>query len=161
LTETQANRFASALLLPRTSFLAESHIALRRSRLSWEGMSELKLRWGVSKSAILYRGGQLGVFTPDQLRAGYVHLKRRGEALEEHEDRDMPVEEPEVVTEGLKVLEKDLGVPTAAVARQMRVQPRLLQDLLGMNEGGLSASVVPLLRAGRSGDTATYEASAH
>jgi len=148
-------------LLPRASFLTEGHIALRRSRLSWEGMSELKLRWGVSKAAILYRGGQLGVFTPDQLRAGYVHLKRRGEALEEHEDRDMPTEAPEVVTEGLTVLERDLGVPTAAVARQMLVQPRLLHDLLGVTEAGSSPSVVPLFRAGRTGDAATDGALAH
>lgn len=161
LTEAQANRFSSALLLPRASFLTEGHIALRRSRLSWEGLSELKLRWGVSKAAILYRGGQLGVFTPDQLRAGYVHLKRRGEALEEHEDRDMPVETPEVVTEGLTVLERDLGVPAAAVARQMRVQPRLLQDLLGVDEHGSGPSVVPLLRAGRTGDAATDGIGAH
>lgn len=153
LTETQANRFASALLLPRTSFLAEGHIALRRSRLSWEGMSELKRRWGVSKAAILYRGGQLGVLTPDQLRAGYVHLKRRGEALEEHEDRDMPVETPEAVTEGLTVLARDLGIPIAAVARQMHVKPQLLEDMLGVTDNGSISNVVPLLRAGRATET--------
>ncbi len=152
LTETQANRFASALLLPGASFLAEGHITLRRSRLSWEGMSELKRRWGVSKAAILYRGGQIGVFTPDQLRAGYVHLKRRGEALEEHEDRDMPVETPEVVTEGLTVLARDLGIPIAAVARQMHVKPQLLEDLLGVTDNGSISNVVPLLRAGRAAE---------
>ena len=150
LTETQANRFASALLLPRSSFMAEGHLALRRSRLSWEGMSELKRRWGVSKAAILYRGGQLGVFTADQLRAGYVHLKRRGEALEEHEDRDMPMEVPEVVSEGLTVLSRDLGIPIAAVARQMHVKPQLLEDLLGVTAAGSIPNVVPLLRTGQA-----------
>lgn len=150
LTETQANRFASALLLPRSSFMAEGHLALRRSRLSWEGMSELKRRWGVSKAAILYRGGQLGVFTADQLRAGYVHLKRRGEALEEHEDRDMPMEVPEVVSEGLTVLSRDLGIPIAAVARQMHVKPHLLEDLLGVTASGSIPNVVPLLRVGQA-----------
>ncbi|MFX4717515.1 ImmA/IrrE family metallo-endopeptidase, partial [Acinetobacter baumannii] len=59
LTETQANRFASALLLPRTTFATESRIAMRGSRLNWQGLSELKLRWGVSKAAILFRGRQL------------------------------------------------------------------------------------------------------
>lgn len=154
LTETQANRFASALLLPRSSFMAECHVALRRSRLSWEGMSELKRRWGVSKAAILYRGGQLGVFTADQLRAGYVHLKRRGEALEEHEDRDMPMELPEVVTEGLTVLSRDLGIPIAAVARQMHVKPQLLEDLLGVTASGSIPNVVPLLRTGQASSEA-------
>lgn len=131
LTETQANRFASAFLLPRASFMAESHKALRRSRLNWEGLSELKLRWGVSKAALLYRGRQLGVFTDDQARSGYITLKRHGEAIEENEDHLIQMETPEVVTEGLEVMTKQLGVPLVAVAREMGVQPRLLDDLLG------------------------------
>lgn len=147
LTETQANRFASAFLLPRSSFMAEGHIALRRSRLSWEGLSELKRRWGVSKAAILYRGSQLGMFTSDQMRAGYIHLKRRGEAIEEHEDSEMEIESPEVVPEGLRVLTEDLGIPLAAVAREMFVQPRLLEGLLGMTPGMPTPNVVQLFGA--------------
>lgn len=132
LTESQANRFAGAFLLPRTSFLPESYKALRKSRLNWDGLSELKLRWGVSKAAILYRGRQLGVFSDEQVRSGYMSLNRHGEAIEETEDRDMPVETPELVSEGLRVLTEQLNVPVAAVARQMCVQQRLLDDLLGL-----------------------------
>jgi len=131
LTETQANRFASAFLLPRATFLSESHKALKRSRLNWEGLSELKLRWGVSKSALVYRGRQLGLFTDDQVRAAYIKLKRHGEAIEEHEDADMVVETPEVVTDGLQMMQDQLGVPLSAVARKMGVQPHLLESLLG------------------------------
>lgn len=131
LTESQANRFASAFLLPRASFLAESHKAVRRSRLNWDGLKELKLRWGVSKAALLYRGHQLGVFTDDQMRAGYISLNRHGEAVDENEDKSMPPESPEVVAEGLHVMATELGVPVAAVARKMGVQPRLLDGLLG------------------------------
>jgi len=144
LTETQANRFASAFLLPRSSFLAESHRALRRSRLNWDGLSTLKMRWGVSKAAILYRGRQLGVFTDDQLRSGYITLKRHGEALEETEDRDMPLEAPEVVSEGLQVLTEQMGIPVAKVAREMHVQQRLLDQLLGVTPTKSTANVVNL-----------------
>lgn len=147
LTETQANRFASAFLLPRASFLAESHKAIRRSRLNWDGLSELKLRWGVSKSALIYRGRQLGVFTDDQVRAGYITLKRHGEAIEEREDASMTVESPEVVTEGLQMMTEDLGVPLAAVARKMGVQPRLLDDLLDRSQIERGAEVVNLFSA--------------
>jgi Zn-dependent peptidase ImmA (M78 family) len=147
LTENQANRFASAFLLPRASFLAESHKALRRSRLNWDGLSELKLRWGVSKAALLYRGRQLGVFTDDQVRAGYITLRRHGEAIEEHEDAGMIVESPEVVADGLQMMTDELGVPLAAVARKMYVQPRLLSDLLGQPQGLRSAEVVNLFSA--------------
>ena len=53
LTETQANRFASALLLPRSSFGADCRHAVRGSRLNWKGISELKKKWGTSKAAII------------------------------------------------------------------------------------------------------------
>lgn len=146
LTETQANRFASAFLLPRASFLAESHLALRRSRLNWDGLSELKLRWGVSKAALLYRGRQLGVFSDDQVRAGYITLNRHGEAIAENEDPMMPLEIPEVVSDGLQVMNEQLGVPISTVARQMGVQQRLLDDLLGKKTESSNASVVNLFR---------------
>lgn len=144
LTESQANRFASAFLLPRAAFLAESRRALRGTRINWDCMSDLKYRWGVSKAALLYRGRQLGVFTDDQVRAGYITLKRHGEAIEEREDRFIPVEQPEIVGEGLRVMTAELGVPLAAVARKMRVQQRLLNDLLGNQPEDEGRSVVNL-----------------
>ncbi len=131
LTETQANRFASALLLPRASFLAESGRALRGTRINWDAMSALKQRWGVSKAALLYRARQLEVFSEDQVRAGYITLKRHGEAIEEREDASMAVEQPEIVDDGLRVMTEQLGLPLVAVARRMGVQLRLLHDLLG------------------------------
>jgi Zn-dependent peptidase ImmA (M78 family)/transcriptional regulator with XRE-family HTH domain len=145
LTEAQANRFASAFLLPRSSFLAESHRALRGSRINWDYMSELKLRWGVSKAALLYRGRQLGVFNDDQVRSGYITLNRHGEAQEEREDASMPVEQPEIVHDGLRVMSDELGVPLVAVSRRMYVQPRLLNDLLGIRPQPEAANVVKFL----------------
>jgi Zn-dependent peptidase ImmA (M78 family)/transcriptional regulator with XRE-family HTH domain len=144
LTETQANRFASSFLLPRASFLAESHRALRGSRINWDYMSQLKQRWGVSKSALLYRGRQLGVFSDDQVRAGYISLKRHGEAIEEREDEFMPVEQPEMVKDGLRMMTDEMGVPLAAVARKMCVQPKLLRNLLGDEEDPTDTKVVNL-----------------
>jgi len=130
LTESQANRFASALLLPRSTFANEYKLALRNTRLNWPGLSELKIRWGVSKAAIIFRGRQLGLFTDEQARSGYIGLKRHGEAIEEHEDHAMEQETPEIVPESLKVMKDHFGVPLSAVARQMYVQPSLLHSLL-------------------------------
>jgi Zn-dependent peptidase ImmA (M78 family)/DNA-binding XRE family transcriptional regulator len=144
LTETQANRFASSLLMPRSTFAAECRLALRGTRLNWAGLSELKLRWGVSKAAIIFRARQLGVFTDDQARAGYIGLNRHGEALKETEDHLIASEEPEVITESLKVMKEHFGVPQAAVAREMRVQPRLLQTLLELPSSERPDNVVSL-----------------
>lgn len=145
-TEAQANRFASALLLPRSAFLAEGHRALRKSRLNWEVLGELKIRWGVSKAALLYRGRQLGVFSDDQLRSGYITLKRHGEAIEESEDSFIPQEAPELISEGIRVL-SEMAIPLAAISREMHVQPRTLSNLLGIDEIQPTSNVVNLFAA--------------
>lgn len=144
LTETQANRFASALLMPRHAFVRECQMALRGTRLNWPGLSALKMRWKVSKAAIIYRGRQLGVFTEDHARAGYIGLNRHGEAIQETEDVSIPHEEPEVVSDSLRLMRESLGVPMAAIARQMRVQPRLLGNLLMQPEETTTGNVVNL-----------------
>jgi Zn-dependent peptidase ImmA (M78 family)/DNA-binding XRE family transcriptional regulator len=130
LTESQANRFASALLMPRATFAAEFRRVLRGTRLNWSEMANTKRRWGVSKAALLYRGHQLGLLDESQLRSGYIFLKRHGEALVENEDASMPPEQPEVVSESLKVLREHYGMPQTAVAKQLQVKPVLLEDLL-------------------------------
>jgi len=149
LTETQANRFASALLMPRSTFATECRMAIRGTRLNWPGLSELKLRWGVSKAAIIFRGRQLGVFSDDQAKAGYIGLNRHGEAVQESEDHLIANEEPEVVAEGLKVMKEHFGVPQSAVAREMRVQSGLLQSLLASPHEGHAGNVVNLLATSR------------
>jgi len=149
LTETQANRFASALLMPRSTFASECRLAIRGTRLNWLGLSELKLRWGVSKAAIIYRGRQLGMFSDDQARAGYVRLNRHGEALQESEDHLIENEEPEVITESLKVMKEHFNVPQSAVAQEMFVQPSLLQGLLMSSKSECVSNVVNLFGASR------------
>lgn len=150
LTETQANRFASALLMPRSTFATECAMAKRGTRLNWTGLSELKLRWGVSKAAILYRGRQLGIFSEDQHRAGAIGLNRHGEAQHEHEDDLVANEKPEVVAECLSVMDKELGVPMPAVARAMWVRSSLLQRLLMVPGQEVPSNVVNMFGGPRA-----------
>lgn len=151
LTESQANRFASALLMPRSAFASECGLAIRGTRLNWPGLSELKLRWGVSKAAIIFRGRQLGIFSDDQARAGYIGLNRHGEAVQESEDHLIANEEPEVIAESLKVMKDHFGVPQSAVAREMHVQPSLLQALLMSPSPESTGNVVSLLDTSHMG----------
>ena len=143
-TESQANRFASALLMPRATFAAEFRHVLRGTRLNWSEMSASKRRWGVSKAALLYRGHQLGLLDEAQVRSGYINLNRHGEAIVESEDLSMPVEQPEIVNESLRVLRDHFGVPQSAVARELRVQPILLEGLLRQETPATRGTVVPL-----------------
>jgi hypothetical protein len=109
----------------------------------------LKLRWGVSKAAIIFRGRQLGMFSEDQARAGYVGLNRHGEAVQESEDHLIAREEPEVIAESLKVMREHFGVPPSTVAREMRVQSGLLQTLLMTSSSVSAGNVVSFPTSGR------------
>ena len=144
LTENQANRFASAFLMPRAYFIKECQRAFRGSRLNWSAIVDIKLKWKVSKAAILYRGRQLGVFSEDQYRSGVISLRRHGEAIQEREDDAIMPETPEIVSDGLQVLEQQCGMPRSAIAREMFVKPKLLDRLLGVQDVARAENVVRL-----------------
>lgn len=149
LTETQANRFASALLMPRSTFSGECRLATRGTRLNWSGLSDLKLRWGVSKAAIIFRGRQLGVLSDDQARAGYVGLNRHGEALQESEDHMIAREKPEVMAESLRVMKEHYHISESVLTRELLVQPNLLRTLLMSSDSERTGNVVSLFGASR------------
>ena len=120
--------------------------------------SILKRRWGVSKAAILYRGRQLGVFSEEQYRSGVIGLTRRGEARAEDEDGGLSAEVPELIADSIQVLRDAFGISCAVLAREMKVQPSLLDELLSARFGpdtvvAGAGNVLPMVvdRAARSG----------
>lgn len=101
-TEGQANRFASAFLLPRTSFVHE----FPRSRfLDWAEIFKLKLRWKVSAAAILRRAYDLRMISADQYRTGHIHLSKTGQKRQERYDDIIAGEVPELLPSALAALE--------------------------------------------------------
>ncbi|MDI9408115.1 MAG: XRE family transcriptional regulator [Candidatus Pacebacteria bacterium] len=132
ITETQANRFASAVLLPRSTLANEFSKALRGNRIHWEGLSELKYRWKISKSALIYRARQLGFISEEQAMTGYIKLKRNGEALQENEDVNINSENPELIVESLKMLNSELGITLDDIANEMHIGQKLLSDFLDL-----------------------------
>lgn len=101
-TEDQANRFASAFLLPRSSFV---HEFPRGRFLDWTAIYDLKLRWKVAAAAILRRAYDLRILSADQYRTGYIHLSKTGQRkLERHDDK-IPAETPELLPKAIGALE--------------------------------------------------------
>lgn len=101
-TEEQANRFASAFLLPRSAFVHE----FPRSRLlNWSEIYDLKLRWKVSAAAILRRAYDLRMISADQYRTGCIHLSKTGQKRQEHFDDVIAGEVPELLPRALSTLE--------------------------------------------------------
>lgn len=131
ITETEANRFASALLIPR-SMMTKLFPSPRGSRLDWKGLQEFKLTWKVSKAAILYRARQLELISDNQYKTGVITLRRTGEAIVEREDDLIPKEEPELLLRSLSVLAEKKGVYDDEIASKLAVLPSLLREVVGV-----------------------------
>ena len=129
LTESQAHRFAGALLIPR-AMMTKLFPRMRGSHIDWRALSEFKLTWKISKAAILYRARELDLLTDQQFRSGVITLKRCGEAVTEREDPSISREEPELLKQSISVLATK-GITIMDVASELRVRPEFLEEFVG------------------------------
>ena len=138
-TESEANRFASAFLLPRAAMF-QFFPAMRGTRFDWAAIAAFKKRWGVSKAAILYRASQLGIIDERQYKSGVITLNRTGEAREEREDKDSPLECPEVVQNALDVLRNRRGLSVVDISSILCITPKLLREIVRSSSCALESA---------------------
>lgn len=132
LTESQAHRFASALLLPQSMLRTNFPILFKNGRFNWIKISEFKKIWGISKAAILYRAKQLNLIDEYQYRTGVIHLNRAsGEAKQEVEDIDMPMEIPSLLHDAINIILAD-GISAESISKQLNISVSLLEKLVGL-----------------------------
>lgn len=130
LTESQANRFASALLIPR-SMMLKLFPRPKNGRLDWQGFREFKLTWKVSKAAIFYRARQLDLLTDEQYKTGVITLRRTGEANGEHEDHLVPKEGPDLLGRSFALLANRKGMYGPEFGLKLGIEADFLDDLVG------------------------------
>lgn len=122
--ERQADQFASAFLLPRSSFSKECP-----RRLNFDHLRELKVRWKVSLAALLYRGRELGFFSEAAVRRAYIQMNRLG--IRRNEPDEPPAEVPHLLQAALKaVLAEETTEGELAAKMGLSVQ-----ELLALVEG--------------------------
>ncbi len=146
-TEDQANRFASAFLLPRSAFIHE----FPRSRmLNWAAIFEMKLRWKVSASAILRRAYDLKILSADQYRTGCIHLSKTGQRKFEQYDDVIVAEEPELLPSAMAALEQAYPGAVRRIADDAGIEGDMFECVSGLglpDESNFEmASIVPILR---------------
>lgn len=127
-TESEANRFASAFLMPRSTFLKV--FPRRGTRIDWAGISELKMEFQASKAAILYRARSLGLLDESQYKGAIITMKNRGESIVESEDRFINKEATEVIGAAMKILSEHHKISHADLARRLEVTPKFLSQVL-------------------------------
>ncbi len=130
-TETEANRFASAFLLPRAAFVSEFPRSARR--FDWAALYDMKLRWKVSVAAIIRRAFDLGIIDAAAYRRASIHLSKTGQAKKEHyDDSDLiPQEEPELLNNAIAALEEQASYMIADLSGRMMVKKIIIERLIG------------------------------
>ncbi len=128
-TEDQANRFASAFLLPRSSFV---HEFPRGRYLDWTAIFDLKLRWKVAASALIRRAFDLKIITADQYRTGYIHLAKTGQRRHETHDGIIPMETPELLSKSLDTLELNYPGAVERMASEVGLEAEMFSRISGL-----------------------------
>lgn len=125
--EREADRFASAFLLPRGSFIRE--FPRPRAHLDWNRVFRLKERWGVSLAAIVRRAYDLSLIDANQYRSTYKYMSWKGWL--KGEPYEGASEEPEMIPTALAELKAASGMTYADLAEALGWQPSTLRKVTG------------------------------
>ncbi len=126
-TEKQADRFASALLLPRAGFVREFP---RGTRIEWPALFRLKQRWGVSVSAQIRRAFDLRLIDAAQYQRAYKYIAYQGWLKGEPEE--LVPEEPELVQIALGEIERQSGASPAEVCHRLNWRRAVFERVTGV-----------------------------
>ena len=79
-TESQADRFAGAFLLPRRALFQEYK---KSNRINWKSLVRIKQRWNISLQAIIRRAYELSLIDAAQYKWAMIHLSKSGQRKQE------------------------------------------------------------------------------
>jgi Zn-dependent peptidase ImmA (M78 family)/transcriptional regulator with XRE-family HTH domain len=122
--EGQADAFAAAFLMPREYIYSE----LPR-RVDFRRLLELKMRWGVSLGALLYRSRALGVIGESAYRRSRARMSSEGWRRDEPGDLG-PAEAPTMLQEALDLL-RLRGVTLETLAAEARLPLPVVSEIVG------------------------------
>lgn len=125
--ESEADRFASAFLLPRAGFVREFP---RSSRLDWTALFAMKRRWHVSVAAIVRRARDLRLIDGELYQRAYRYIYARGWHKGEPEEFDR--DPPELLQEAFTALEEVTGETPRDVARALHLRAATFERVTGI-----------------------------
>jgi Zn-dependent peptidase ImmA (M78 family)/transcriptional regulator with XRE-family HTH domain len=127
--ERQANAFAAAFLMPAQWILDE--LPRRAPRLQdWDGLAELRSRWGVSIATLFYRARELGTLTESAFRRSMIRLT---DLDLRHHDGDAlgAAEQPSLLAEAVGQVMERRGLDLDGLAEELCFSRAQLDDVLG------------------------------
>lgn len=140
--EAQAHRFAGALLLPRTAFFREVRYP------SIDTFRALKRSWNMTISAQVYRAYNLGMLTPDQMRAQFAMASRKGynKAMGEPYDDVTPQEVPRMLRRAVDAIEEGSPVHLQVLESRLALPEEEVRAIIGRGLEPSNSNVVQLRR---------------
>ena len=138
LIEKQANRFASAFLLPRETFAREFY------GTSLDFLLALKRRWGVAVAAIAYRAKDLQILTENQFSYVFRQLNARKIRKVEPFDDAFAVAKPQVLPSALSMLLENRVLSSNEIQSELGFNLEDVERLCSLESGYLNQKVVQL-----------------
>lgn len=125
--ESEADRFASAFLLPRKGFVREFP---RSFRMDWAALLAMKRRWHTSVAAIVRRAFDLRMINAEQYQRAYKYIYSRGWNRNEPDEPERA--HPELLEEAFSALEDSTGETPRDVAKALGMHPRTFERVTGI-----------------------------
>lgn len=125
-TEAEANRFASAFLMPRAGISRE----YPRGHIDWNSLLRLKGRWHVSLQALLRRGADLSLIGAVEYNRACKYVSSMRWRKAEPSEFDTP--RPEMILKALDVVRNHAGLSLAEIAYALRLHTRTLGVIAGI-----------------------------
>lgn len=135
--EWQANRFASAFLLPQDAFSRE---VLGTSLNHFEF---LKQKWGVAISAMAYRSKDLGIINSNQHSYIMRQLNMKRIRTQEPLDNLFQTREPTILGSSVKMLLDRMVQTRGQLEQELALNLVDIERLCGLPKGHLDTRVVP------------------
>lgn len=136
--EKQANRFASAFLMPAESFSKEL------IGTSLEFFKTLKRRWGVAIAAMAYRGKDLNLVSDSQF--SYIFRQMNAKRIRKSEPLDdfFPVSRPELLRQAITMLVENDVCSRSEIEERLCLSSADIESLVGVEKGYLDTKVIPM-----------------
>ena len=149
--ESQANRFASAFLLPRATFELECP-----RTPDFNELYQLKVKWRVAIQAMIMRGHMLGLFSDWQKQQAFQKLQISGE--KKREQVHIPREESML---HIKIFERLLqkGIPPEQYAALLRLTLGDIEELMPTVKRYLASDDNKIIRLDRRRAQSARQAS--
>jgi len=137
--ETEANNFASALLMPET----EIRIAFGGRKIDMARLAALKPEWRVSMQALLYRAQSLDLIEKSQAQWLWRKFAMDRTKMREPARLDFPAEQPGVINRMVRLHLDNFGYSAGELAKIILSWSRLSEQIFRLDKWSLCRVRLP------------------